>query len=463
MGNKYKILKLVIVVFILLINSSVAYSQAILDANGPGKTYELIDSILAPISYPAEEAPDMTNGSHISFGRHIAEVWDSTLNKYVFEFYIHALIDNDVSTLDTDRQRVEIKTYSPSPDSMKAYPGDLMTFKWMFRLPVGFQPSPNFTHIHQIKGVNGDDSDPIFTLSPVIVNGTRKLCVRYVADSVQGNSSNSFTLLASANLSKFSGVWMQVTEVIKFDTTAIGTYSIKVTKVGDTTALLKYATTAIKTMRSSNSFVRPKWGIYRSILSPSYLRDDSLRLSHVTIYKGKTPLPVSLTDFKAIVINKQVKLSWTVVNETDLDSYTIEYSTNGNTFINISNVPAIGISDYEYLSNSSSALIQYYRLKMINKDGSFIYSSVITISGNSNPTLTVYPNPANRFICISVNKILPETFIIIFDYTGKQVSKMQLINNSTNLVIDKFSNGIYNIQLVQNNHIINNYSIIINK
>ena len=438
-------------------------AQAILDANGPGKTYVLIDSILAPINNPAEETPDMTNGTHISFGRHIAEVWDSTLNKYVFEFYIHALIDNDVSTLDTDRQRVEIKTYEPSPDSMKGFPGDLMTFKWMFRLPIGFQPSLNFTHIHQIKGVDGDDSDPIFTLSPVIVNGTPKLCVRYVADSVQGNSNNPFTLLTSANLSKFLGVWMQVTEVVRFDTTAIGTYSIKVTKVGDTSALLKYSTVGIKTVRASNSFVRPKWGIYRSLLSPSYLRDDSLRLSHITIYKGKTPLPVDITDFTAAEVGNEIKLTWDVTNEIDLKSYIIEYSSDGTVFNDISSIAAIGNTCYVYVLNKPYDNTQFYRLKIINNNGYLSYSSSVCIKTNNSISLCIYPNPAKDFIILHINKLLPNTFAILFDAEGKRIQKIQLSNFASTLSNNKLSNGFYNIQLVQDNHIINNYPLIINK
>ena len=91
------------------------FSQTILSADGPGNTYELINSILAP-GYDAVEDPDC---SHQGFGRHIDEIFDPELNRYVFRFYIHTSPDND-RCLNYDRQRNEIKSYDQSPDSLIA-------------------------------------------------------------------------------------------------------------------------------------------------------------------------------------------------------------------------------------------------------------------------------------------------------------------------------------------------------
>ena len=83
----------------------ICHSQVVLKADGPGNTYELINSVLAP-SGNVIETPDLVpDGSHSAFGRHIAEVFDTDLNNYVFEFYAHldsgvtGILDNDISTL----------------------------------------------------------------------------------------------------------------------------------------------------------------------------------------------------------------------------------------------------------------------------------------------------------------------------------------------------------------------------
>jgi hypothetical protein len=62
--------------------------------------------------------------------------------------------------------------------------------------------------------------------------------------------------------------------------------------------LLSYSNNAIQTIRTAatdpgspqvaNSFIRPKWGIYRSLLDGGKLRDDSLRIADVLIAEGTT-------------------------------------------------------------------------------------------------------------------------------------------------------------------------------
>ena len=63
----------------------VTSAQVTLNADGPGNTYELINSVLAP-GYDVIESAECI---HSAFGRHIAEVYDNDLMQYVFEFYIH--------------------------------------------------------------------------------------------------------------------------------------------------------------------------------------------------------------------------------------------------------------------------------------------------------------------------------------------------------------------------------------
>jgi hypothetical protein len=176
------------------------YAQpAVLNANGPGNTYELINSVLAP-GYDVVEHPECVHGA---FGRHIAEVWDSNLNAFVFEFYSHVAQDND-RCINFDRQRIEIKTYDKSPDSLIGIRGETITYKWLFKIPVGFKVSSNFTHIHQIKPVNGDDGDPLFTLT-----------ARKGSPNKMELIHNNTSKVAIVNLSLFEGEWVEATEVVK--------------------------------------------------------------------------------------------------------------------------------------------------------------------------------------------------------------------------------------------------------
>ncbi len=291
------------IAIIIFANPSFCYAQVFLNANGPGNTYEDINAVLAP-GYNVIEAPDLApDGSHQGFGRHIAEVWDTDLGKYVFEFYSHALLDNDIATLELDRQRVEIKTYGNSPANLIGTLGETIRYQWRFKVPTGFQPSSNFTHIHQIKAVDGDDSKPLFALTPR--KGTpNQLEFNYAKDSLS-------VTYATADLSLFEGTWVEATEVIKVGAT--GTYSIVLKRVSDGTTLLSYSNANIATIRPSNSFIRPKWGIYRSILDIASLRDEAVRFSDFSITEGVSFAETG--DYRSVVTgsgNWSALASWQV-------------------------------------------------------------------------------------------------------------------------------------------------------
>jgi hypothetical protein len=244
-------------------------SQVVLKADEPGNTYELINSVLA-LGNEAVEQPECV---HSSFGRHIAEVWDDDLKENVFEFYSHVTPDNDRCEK-LDRQRIEIKTYEPSPDNLKGTLGETVTYKWKFKLPKGFQPSSNFTHLHQIKAVGGSQDLPVFTLTARKSKINQLLVIH-----------NNETTIASANLSEFEGVWVEVTEKIKIGVN--GTYSISIKKVKNGQELLSCSNENIMTIRPDNDFIRPKWGIYRSLKKAQDLRDEAVRFNEFSIQESK--------------------------------------------------------------------------------------------------------------------------------------------------------------------------------
>ncbi len=456
MSYKSNISVIIFIAIIFAVMPILATSQVTLDANGPGQTYELINSVLAP-GYTAVEAPDQCT-SHPSFGRHIAEVWDATLNKYVFEFYIHVptsfpvtatTADND-RCINFDRQRVEIKTYESSPANLKGTVGETVNYKWKFRLPLGFRPSPNFTHIHQVKAVGGDEGDPLFTLT-VRKSNPDILQSLYVKDSATSEFVQGFV-----NLSSIAGIWIEATEVIKVG--ANGTYSITLKRVSDSVTLLSYNNANVATIRPSNTFIRPKWGIYRSLNSYSYLRDDTIRLANISIQEGV--LPVHLTNFTASIINKKIELKWSVENEINFSDYEIEYSNNGIGFNKIGNVKAATKTAYNFIYNNNQPK-QFYRLKLIDKDGRFSYSNIISLFTNDKVELSLYPNPAKNCITISTNELHSNSTLIISDAVGVVVKKTALTNAVTIIETNKFLNGIYHIQLLENNQIICNNTFVI--
>lgn len=254
---------------LILFNVSNLISQTTLDADGPGNTYELITSVLAPGYDPVEE-PDC---SHTSFGRHIDELFDSDLGINVFRFFMHTTPDND-RCINFDRQRNEIKSYDQSPDNLLGVEDEIVQYKWKFKLDAGFQVSPNFTHVHQLKSVGGSlESMPMYTITLRKGNPDR-LELRYAETDTQ-------ITLQQTDLAPFKGTWLEVAETITYGIS--GTYDLEIKKVDDGTILFNYSNNSIINWRSGADFVRPKWGIYRSLINVADLRDEEVLFANFSI------------------------------------------------------------------------------------------------------------------------------------------------------------------------------------
>ncbi len=343
-------------------------AQAFLNANGPGNTFEEITAAFAP----GNDTSAVEDPQCIHAGRHIVEVWDTDQGKYVFEYRIHVAEDND-RCINLDRQRVEIKTYEPSPDNLKGVTGETILYKWRFKVPVGFKPSSNFTHIHQIKAVGGDESDPLITLT-----------VRKGTPNKIELIHNNITKVAIVNLSLFEGNWVECTEAITVDSLH-GKYSMSIKKVSDGTTILSYSNNDIMTIRYNNNFIRPKWGIYRSLLNSADLRNDTLWFSDFYIAENATTvLPSAPTSLSASVVSaSQIDLSWTD-NSSNEENFLIERSPDGSNWTQIASVNPNSTS-YSDVTVSSGTLY-YYRIRSANTFGNSSYSNT---ASSTTPVISV--------------------------------------------------------------------------
>ncbi|MNJ93095.1 hypothetical protein D3C87_107740 [compost metagenome] len=236
-----------------------------LSANGTTETYQLINSVFGG-NGDVVEAPDC---SHVGFGKHITQVFDTDLKRQVFAFHIHVTPDNDKCE-DSDRQRNEIKTYDKSPESLKASKDEKVLYKWKFKLDANFKPSSDFTHIHQLKPIDGDNQLPIITLTPRYRAAGDVMQVIHTGET----DASSLKYIVQVPLADFKGQWVEVIEraTFSFD----GKYEIQINRISDGKLLLKQAFTNIEMWRKNTTSCRPKWGVYRRTLQPEVLRDETL-------------------------------------------------------------------------------------------------------------------------------------------------------------------------------------------
>ncbi len=251
------------------------------DGNDAG-TYALI--LASGYNY---ETPD-NSGDHANEPfRHIRQVYDDFLKKYVFDFYLHLQNDDDRGKANIlDRQRNEIKTDGKSPASMVAQNGETLRISWKFKLPAGMKTTSKFSHVHQIKGIdnaagNADVGHPLITFT---CRGTssQQLQVIYTAPE-----SSTADYLAKVNLADFLGEWVSVVETIKFGEK--GNYSVVITRIRDSKQLVKLSNVERNFWREGASGMRPKWGLYRNFGTnrslADQLRDEILEFADFKIEK----------------------------------------------------------------------------------------------------------------------------------------------------------------------------------
>jgi hypothetical protein len=256
----------------LLFCISSTIGQTYLRADGVTNTYALIDSVYGG-SGTVVEVPDC---NHTAFGPHITQVQDPVLGRHVFAFHSHIRQDDD-RCQKFDRQRTEIKTYDKSPANLVGYNGDRVTLSWNFKLDAGFLPPYSFCHVHQLKAKGGDDSMPLITITTRRSNPNEIQLLQY-------DSKGALHFLATAPLAAFLGEWVHAVSDIVYGSN--GSYFIALSRLSDGLPLLSYQSNDIDFWRNQTEFIRPKWGIYRSVQEAVLSRDEIVLFDNFCVAKG---------------------------------------------------------------------------------------------------------------------------------------------------------------------------------
>ena len=135
---------------------------------------------------------------------------------------------------------------------------------------------------------------------------------------------------------------------------------------------------------------------------------------------------VSFTGFNQGVINK---LNWVTASEENTLKFEIQKSIVTGVWTTIGETPAAGNSsqqiNYDFSDNNPVIGNNYYRLKIIDNDGTFSYSNIINIPINEaviNGIVNVYPNPTNGNLNVEIQSTSSyDTKILVYDVIGKKV------------------------------------------
>ena len=155
-------------------------------------------------------------------------------------------------------------------------------------------------------------------------------------------------------------------------------------------------------------------------------------------------LPLRLITISAKKENRSVILNWQTDNEVNVDRFEVERSSDGTNFKKINNVQARNQSEknnYRFKDVQPGQGTNYYRIKIVDRDGTFKYSSVIKINIDNFSIFQVYPNPVKYTIVVTGLTFKKTIWIRTID--GKVLAQHIATGESMSIDMSSYSKGIY--------------------
>jgi hypothetical protein len=198
-------------------------------------------------------------------------------------------------------------------------------------------------------------------------------------------------------------------------------------------------------------------GIIRGSAAPNTNADYGTSNQQVGL-TGGTLLPLNLLSFTATQKNCNASIAWKTADEVNSKNFEVQTSTNGTSFTTTATIAAKGgtTSNYSTILPQQAGTV-YYRLKMVDKDGKFTYSTIVPLAINCQPTdnMSLYPNPVknDNTTTLSFNTSYKGMATIkITNTLGQQLSALQTIVvsglNNKPIATTNLAAGVYYVSLV---------------
>ena len=162
------------------------------------------------------------------------------------------------------------------------------------------------------------------------------------------------------------------------------------------------------------------------------------------------PLPVVMSSFYAKRNNAQVILNWKTEVEINVKSFVIEKQT-ATGFEVVGTVDASNNAtgnSYSFIDKNTNKNITAYRIRTVDKDGSFTASDMRSVKGmGSAADFSIFPNPSTGDAQVTVSDVSEGTDVLVIDNAGRVVKQVSM-NNTQSVKLNNLQKGMYMIRLV---------------
>jgi subtilisin-like proprotein convertase family protein len=163
-----------------------------------------------------------------------------------------------------------------------------------------------------------------------------------------------------------------------------------------------------------------------TLVIEDFVGDDggSLNEWSMAVCIANSSLPAELLGFTGTAKACSYALNWSVAREENFSHYEVEKSTDGRSFTTFSRVEG-GRRDYTLMDEFAKGQA-YYRLKMVDLDGTYAYSNLLAAETECgrNSLISLYPNPVGNFRTLQLDFAEPlsnETTFTVFGADGRKL------------------------------------------
>lgn len=189
-----------------------------------------------------------------------------------------------------------------------------------------------------------------------------------------------------------------------------------------------------------------KTGYISQIFSTTVFSTGLVTLQNVAL--SPVVVPIELIDFQGFAEKERIKLTWKTSSEIHAANYVLEkleMLNNKETWSSIAVIKANNApSNYENFDVSPIVGTNYYRLKIVDVDGSFSNSKIVSVEFSSLKTpVFLFPNPSKNRVYLSENTFKNEEIVEIMDVSGKVVARTTVGEGRMGFDVQGLANGTY--------------------
>lgn len=164
---------------------------------------------------------------------------------------------------------------------------------------------------------------------------------------------------------------------------------------------------------------------------------------------NSVPLPVELLYFNAEVNEqKKVDVSWATASELKNDHFVVQRSKDALNWETLTEQAGAGNSNilkyYETRDDSPYDGISYYRLKQVDINGMYTFSSIVGVRIDEDKRFSVYPNPVKDICVVEMKEYSDINLLELYDASGTMVKSVSPPKNGTVYMdMSSLTAGIY--------------------